>query len=526
MLDPFAEPLEQRAEAVFRPELDVDLHLCNARAGAALAEPDAGGAPGFDANRAGVLGRAPGEPMVFVREPRRTPDELLTDAQRAVVSAFERGRSGVRVVRLVRRYRHNPGILRAALLPDGYVYASNPHDARALVRSLRLKHVFDEPVVWLQRRSDVFRLERGKWRRTVIYRYADGPREGEEAQLLFGDRVAAAPGDLANPLHRDLRTLARDAAFDRVKIEHRTPAAIVAKLRFGKRWVRGVLTAEGAELHLSCLTEPRETVEEVEAWIRSQGHRIRALQAMEKTIDTMVSERLRFDRPIDAEDHLQDGRLRSLWRDAYRRGRAGFAHNDRSYSVFRPDGASWPPQVCVDLVLDTYERTSGTWFRPRGEPPERVQGRLDFNEHGITNRRGVIAFGEFAEEHPDLFTFAKIPSDQRIPFARRDAFFASLVDHADDFGPAHVVAIQGRKRDGYIHQHAIFIEAVDPITGFPYGLFDQMKRPRRRSWEGIMAEAPARSLYYRAQPTDVIMHAMDPGAGKPTPSPFRRASLP
>ena len=521
-----AKPVALQAEAAFRPSLDVDLHVCETRARAALAEPDLGGAPAFDKNRADVLGRALGEPMVFVREPRRAPDELLTPAQRAIAAAFDRGRPGVRVARLVRQYRHDPDILRAVLVPDGYVYASDPHDALALVRSLQVDDLFNEPVVWLQRRDRVVRLERGKLRKTTVYRYAEGPNEGEVAQLLFGDRVASSSGDLANPLHRDLRTLSRDVGFDRARIQHRTPSTIVAELRFGKQWVRGVIKAEGAKLQLACLTESRETVEAVEAWIRDNGYRIRARRAMEATIETMVDEGLRFDRPMDAKDHLQDGVLRPLWRDAYRRSQMGFSFEDRSYPVFTPDGKPWPPQVCVDLVLDTYERTSGTWFRARGEPPERVVGRLDFNELGITNRRGVLAFGDFAESHPELFTFSKLAGEQRVPFARRKEFFAYLVEHADEFGPGYVVAIQGRKRDGYIHQHAIFIETVDPITGFPYGLFDQMKKPRRRTWEGIMAEAPARSLYYRAIPTAKVLHAMDPDADQPTGSPFRRVSVP
>lgn len=521
------QPIESlRADAVFHPEFDADLWVCRTRANAATAEPDLGGTPAYDANRADVLGRAPGEPMVFVREPKRLASELMTDAQRAIASSFDRSPPGVRVARLIKQHSNNPGVLRTILLPEGYVYASDPYDAAAVVRSLELKHAFDDPVLWLQRRDEVFRLERGKLRKTVVYRYADGARKGQEAQLLFGDRVAAHPGDLANPLHRDLRTLARDVGFDRTQIEHRAASALVTKVRFGDRWVRGVMVSEGARLRLACLVEPRETVAHVEAWIRDNSHRIRARREMEKVIDDMVDEGLRFDRPIDAEDHFQDGVLRPLWRDAYRRGQTGFGHDGRSYPVYMADGRPSPPQVCVDLVLDTYERTSGTWFRPRGEAPERVVGRLDFNELGIKNRRGVIAFGDFAESNPSLFTFRRFEPAERIPFGRRKEYFANLVKLADSFGPAHVVAIQGRKRDGYIHQHAIFIETVDPVTGFPHGLFDQMKRPRRRTWEGIMAEAPARSLYYVARPTDRILRAMDPEQAKPMPSPFRRVSLP
>ena len=77
--------------------------------------------------------------------------------------------------------------------------------------------------------------------------------------------------------------------------------------------------------------------------------------------------------------------------------------------------------------------------------------------------------------------------------------------------PGDVVAIQGLKADERIHQHAILVESVDPVTGFPMGLADQMKRPRRRTWEGIMAEAPKRSLLYRLRPSAELFQRMDPG---------------
>jgi hypothetical protein len=77
-----------------------------------------------------------------------------------------------------------------------------------------------------------------------------------------------------------------------------------------------------------------------------------------------------------------------------------------------------------------------------------------------------------------------------------------------------VVAIHGLKKDERIHQHAILVERTDPLTGFPYGLADQMKRPRRRTWEGIMAEAPKRSLLYRVRPTAALIEKMDPEGAK------------
>src|SRR4051794_36065580 len=53
---------------------DTELTACQARFTAVEALPAEPGAPAFDAARAEFLGRAKGEPMVFVREPRAVPD--------------------------------------------------------------------------------------------------------------------------------------------------------------------------------------------------------------------------------------------------------------------------------------------------------------------------------------------------------------------------------------------------------------------------------------------------------------------
>src|SRR4029079_13735051 len=59
---------------------DPELAACRARADAVTALPERPGAPAFDAHRPEFLGRARGEPMVFVREPAATPDAALKPA--------------------------------------------------------------------------------------------------------------------------------------------------------------------------------------------------------------------------------------------------------------------------------------------------------------------------------------------------------------------------------------------------------------------------------------------------------------
>jgi hypothetical protein len=493
---------------------DRELASCLARIEALNALPDLPGAPAFDSRRPEFLGRAKGEPMVFVREPRATPDERLPAAWLTSRKLFEKANPAAnRVAQLRRRHLREPEALRALVLREGYAYAPDPLDALGIASELTLPDLFSEPEIWHQRGTEVHKLVRHEVTkpRDVSYRYEDGPNKGRSAELLFGDRVGVNRDELDAPLHRDLRALADVQGFDRTVIKRRTEEAIVADLRFGERFVPAVLEAEGASLRLGCLAADASEREAVRAHREASGARRRALLALHEVVSQELREALRFDRPEGVKHAERDGELRPSWMSAYLSGKTAFAHDGASYQVFDPEGNAWPPQVCVDFVLDTFERTAGTWYQAKGGSLGRVRGRLDFDESKIPNRRGVMAFGKFAEDQPELFSFRRFQGNERIQFRERARYFAFLTEHADEVRPGDVVAIHGLKRDERIHQHAILVEWADPITGFPSGLADQMKRPRRRTWEGIMAEAPLRSLLYRARPSEALFAKLDPG---------------
>jgi hypothetical protein len=481
---------------------------CRERIESLRRQPASPGAPRFDERRIEILGRARGEPLVLLREPRLGPDEELTPAAIASRRAFDAAKPGARVGKLVRRHRDDPATLRQLVLREGYVFTDEPLDAHQLVTVLALSDLFTEPEIWLQRGAETRRLRREKQRRETTYRYTDGPLLGRSADLLFGDRVAIDRSALEQPLHRDLTAVADELGFDRARIAHATEDALVVDLRFGAdpgpmggRWIAGVLERapddERAAMQLGCLDADGERRAQLEAWRALGAARRKALAEVRSAVTEQLHDALRFDRPEGEEGPDRDGTLRPVWLSAYLQGRSGFQFEEVSYSVFGADGRPTPPQVCVDFVLDTFERAAGTWYRPRGERPGRDIGRIDWSQAGISNRRGVISFGDHAEEHPELFEVRRFQGAERIAFRERARFFEYLRDHADEVQAGDVVAIQGLKRDDRIHQHAILVERTDPLTGFPYGLADQMRRPRRRTWEGIMAEAPARSLFYR-----------------------------
>ncbi len=510
-LDGDSGPTPSASAPVEPAKIDAERDACRAKIALISSLPELPGAPDFDAHRSEIFGRARGEPMVFVREPRITADDALAPAWLASRRLFEKARPGARMGSLRARHRSDPRGLRALVLREGYAYSAEPLDALDLVSQIFLADLFAEPEIWIQRGSDTRKLRRETKHKETTYRYVDGPLLGRAADLLFGDRVAVRAEDLAAPLHRDLRALADAEGFDRARIDRRTDAGLLAELRFGDHQVRALIPSDGAKLSLACLDEDRDTRAAVKVIADADAPRRRALSRLHEVVTTVLGESFRFDRPEGEKGPDRDGTLRPVWASAYLQGRSSFDYDGASYAVFDGAGNAWPPEVCVDFVLDTFERTSGSWFRPRGPSLGRDRGRLRFDEAGTANLRGVIAFGQFAEAQPSLFTMRRFAGKERIEFRERSRYFQFLTDHADEIRPGDVIAIHGMKRDNRIHQHAILVEYADPITGFPGGLADQMKRPRRRTWEGIMAEAPLRSLLYRARPTAEVFARLDPG---------------
>ena len=494
-------------------ETDEAFTTCRARYDALIAGPSAPGAKSYDAHRAAFLGRVRGEPVVFVREPAAVKSSELDKVARIAKMAFDKEPPGIRVLKLKDRLKRDPPSLRAALLREGYFYADDPNDLFSMVELVSLTDLFAEPNLFLLRRGTIEKLARSGTTRAPTYVFAEGKLVGRTVQLLFGDRVGTSEADLASPLHRDIATLADHEGFERIRIDRLTETDLAATLRFGDSEAKAVLSSTGATLELACIAEPKPTRDLTASHARATEQHRAAIRALRGTVTEVVFEALPFDRPRGVTGPDRDGELRAFWAGAYLAGQQAFEHDGSTYLVYRADGRPNPPEVCVDFVLESFERTAGSWFAPRGQKPHRDKGRFSFEGHGLDRPRGVVSLGTFAEKLPELFDMRRFAGPERIPFGDRDRFFAFLEAHTDLFEPGDILSIQGLKRDDRVHQHAILLEAVDPISGFPYALADQMRLPRRRSWEGIMAEAPKRSLYYRAHPKVGIIAALAPATG-------------
>src|SRR5262249_27967011 len=149
------------------------------------------------------------------------------------------------------------------------------------------------------------------------------------------------------------------------------------------------------------------------------------LEPLRAVIREQVDESLPFDEP-KTEDGQQDGKLRPEWRTAYLQGRSQYEFNGDQYWVFDRNGRPHVPQVCIDFIADTFERTSGTWWRSRNELRERVVGRLNLDSLALENKRSVEQFIAFATAHPEWFDVYTPPPEQRVPLRNREKFFAAL----------------------------------------------------------------------------------------------------
>jgi hypothetical protein len=510
------DPGADTVQAAGAAENENEDQACKARIAEAKRSKSAPGAPAYEAARIAILGRVKGQPLLWMRAPEETPDEALTVAQKRLREQLRREPPGVRIVHLHQRTKNDRASRRALALREGYLFADNAPDAAALVRLFTVGDFYDAPELWLERGTETHRIARVVQKRGhVAYLHRGGPLDGQEADLYLGDRLrenpsAGAPAWPPAPLHRALTAVADEVGFDRATIAHRAEATgeVVFAARFGSKDVVGevLARAEGAALRPVCTAfETPARRSQAEAFVAASAPQRASVKLLSASIDEGVRDALRFDRPQQEETVDHDGELRPVWQSAYLRGQTSYTYMDNSYPVFLPDGRPAPPEVCAEFVLDTYERAAGTWWAPRGQKPTRLRGSLDFNQEGVKNRRGVIALAAYTSEHPELFSFTAVDPKDRIPFGEHDRYFADLVARADQFAAGGIVAIQGRKRDGNIHQHAIFVERTDPLTGFPYALADQMKRPRRRTWDGIMAEAPLRGLFWIARPTTTLM---------------------
>ena len=441
--------------------------------------------------RAHLLGRTKAVPVLFVS----LPEAAIADPVAAKLRQELEALPGHRVFgSVVGKVRERPEQARAVFLRDGYLYTESPELA-ALFGSLTLSLLFRDAELRIVRGAEELsarRLNDGD------YEYTSGAERGRRAKLLLFDRVVVAGSAASESRHVDVRALAKQLGFDELSVERITAHGVAAQAAYGDVRAPTLLRVEQAKLSLVCevLGAGRSHV---------QAHRVEAERAervqahLLGVVKEQVDEGLPFDEP-KTEDGQQDGHLRPEWRNAYLRGSSSYEFNGDRYSVFDSSGRPRPPQVCIDFVLDTFERASGTWWQSRHLPRQRVLGRLRFEEAAIENRRSVERFIDFARAQGEAFEVYEPAPEQRVPLRNRQQFFSTLYQARQHFKRGDVVAILGPRDDEKLHYHSFIIVDADPLSGMPTELAANAGRPRIRSWEGEMGNAPRRSIFARVRP--------------------------
>jgi hypothetical protein len=492
-------PLRPDPAPLLIAEPETDGIACEDHIERAMAEPAAPGTPALDKERGVVLLYAKAEPVVFTREPATAAGG--SQAAETYRSMLRRSSSPWSLLnRLWPVFSANPELGRSVLLREGYLYADRPELAFALVDLVAAQLLFSDREIWIQRGERTLHAERS---RTGHYVFTDGAERGERVRLLLFDRVGT--GTPPEPLHRDFRPLRQTLGFDRVRMVHLGERSIVADLRYGSIWVRTLLATSNARLKKTCEVQSRDTAAEVAAFRRTEARRARVLAPLRRAMVAGIEDGLPFDEPI-TEYGQQDGRLRRLWQQAYLAGKGNFEFQGDKYYVFNLAGRPLVPEVCVDYLFDTIERASGTWWRNRGEPRERVIGKVDFGTLADETRRRANSFIELAQQHPEWLELDTLAESERIPFKYPRRLAGYLTAEADRFRPGDVVLIRGYApwdkpwQPKVQHVHSFFIYESDPLTGMPITLAGNPGRPLLQTWQFEGFRTPDRSIWTRVRP--------------------------
>lgn len=483
----------------------------------AAALPSLPGAPVFESNRAAMVARAKSEPVVFTRAPRLASD--ATEEERALREQLVNSERGWRSVRELRNLLGKKRALaQRVLLPDGYLYSETPQLAFALVSQVKPSDLFDAPEIWVQRGGLTLRATRDK---EHGYVYADGPEVGSRLRLLHLDRVSASR-EFAPPLHRDLRSLRGELHFERAKLTHITESAIVAELRYGEHWVPSLLTSDGAQLTLATEAIDPSIADALEVVRDRLRRKAVAVSALRDAMRAMIEEGLPFDEP-KTEVGQEDGKLRPEWARAYRSGKHTYEYNGDRYDVFDRLGRPRVPQVCIDYMIDTFERAGGAWWLPRSQKVrQKTTGRLNLGDFSRSRLRQTSYLRELALERTDMFEVWDVPQKERIELGYKDQFFAWLGHNADEFQAGDMILIRGLTPWDEVdeHTHSFFVYDTDPATGVPIAIAGNAGPANLWSWETEARRTPKRTVRTRIRPKlEWLETFIDTSSREPIPPP-------
>jgi hypothetical protein len=451
----------------------------------------------FETNRAAMVARAKSEPVYFVRRP-----SMASTASKEAVALRDylenTDFSWRAVAELRKQLEHRKDVAREVLLPDGYLYSENPNLAFALVSQVKPKELFDSEKLWIQRGALVMHARRDA---TEDYVYLDGPEVGNRVRLLHLDRLG--DGDVPTvALHRDFRALRGRLYFEQADIRHVTSSTIYAELRYGDLWIPTLLGNDGASLNVLAEAVNPQDVATLALTRDRLRRKLLAVTTLRKAMQQMISEALPFDEP-KTEIGQEDGKLRPEWELAYSSGRTLYKYNEDTYHVFDALGRPRVPQVCIDFMIDTFERAGGSWWLPRdAKIRERTKGRLDLSDFSRSRLRQTAYLRELAAERSDIFEVRDFAESERIELGYKDTFFAWISKNVREFEAGDMIIIRGLTPWDEVeqHTHSFFVYETDPISGVPIAIAGNAGPANLWSWETEARRTPKRTVRSRIRP--------------------------
>ncbi len=497
------------AEVCEQPEPEPD--SCEKRIKAVLSQSGLPGAPRLEEQRLQILTESKAEPVWFATTPQYGSEEVSPQVARYRKQLSETKFPVDVLARLAPAFALAPRVGREVLLREGYLFADDPNLARAMVNGITAEHLFAHDTIWIRRGELLMHAER----RRGLYYYTDGPNAGDRVTLLLFDELGhdTVP---QRSLVRDFRALQGKLHFDEAQVKHATTDHLVVDLTYGELTARTLLRSQGAHLTFDCEIPTEGTAALLGNERKERAERFALVQHLRATMLEEVAEKLPFDEPRREWGLQLDGKLRQNWRHAYSLSRPSFALNGDRYLVFDVQGRPIVPQVCVDFLTDTLERTSGTWWRPKGAVPGRDMGRLDFDSIPGQLRdelRRVPVFVDYARRHTEQFEVLDLEPQDRVPLGDRTGFVDYLHLHRRDYQPGDIVVIRGptpwdRRQQ---HYHSFFVYENDPITGIPIAVLGNAGRPTVRYWRVETQRTPKRTIWHRIRlKTPWLRHIVDP----------------
>ena len=425
-------------------------------------------------------------PVQYLRKPKLTDEPVA----REIADTLGRKAHLTQYIRkLISKHRDDKSLLRRIFLREGYFFDDRPRVARQMVREIMLTDLFSAPRIFRFRKNRVETLT-----------LSDGQYLGEDrkrARLLINDRVATSVKALQPLLHLDMEVIKDKTGARRTILDKSFEDAASINLVFpGGEQRPALVQLIDNRTHIECIGGDTRTLETTISTAKKfwEKHNI-----IIETAKKIVAERPIFDEPTDELEGVQeDGELRQAWKKAYRNRKKKFLYREVEYDVFDRRGNPTPPQVCVDFIVDTWERAYGTWYSKKGNPPTRTEGRIDFYALENVSRRYISSILGHALQEGSPFLRYDIPRRDWAPLEERWRYVRKLAKHANHYREGDLLVIHGlREEDMQEHYHTVLILETDLITGLPELIADNQGRPRITTLIRAMRAAPKRSVKYR-----------------------------